>query len=87
MNMYFVNTECLEQTFGAGCNQTCHCASGSCHHISGSCSSGCAQGWTGQACQEAVKMSQYMSTLIIKNYVFVIQVICSSGLQHMVTLG
>ena len=55
--MYFVNTECQAQTFGDDCNQTCHCASGSCHHVSGSCNSGCAQGWTGEACQQAVQMS------------------------------
>ena len=53
--MYVMYTECPSKTFGYGCNQTCHCSSGSCHHVSGFCYSGCAQDWTGDACQQAVK--------------------------------
>ena len=54
-----LNTECSCNSWGPGCNQTCHCSSGTCHHITGYCDSGCASGWAGVACQENNQQHYY----------------------------
>ena len=56
--LYVSNTVCRNQTWGVDCKSACHCASGTCHNVNGLCPSGCADGWTGDACQEAVPQSK-----------------------------
>ena len=53
-------TACKNDTWGPGCYLNCHCMSGSCHHVNGTCESGCAQGWTGDKCQELLPIQQSM---------------------------
>ncbi|XP_041476151.1 tyrosine-protein kinase receptor Tie-1-like [Lytechinus variegatus] len=47
-------TDCDAGQYGAGCLQTCHCASGQCDRFTGQClglPSGCSRGWSGVNCQ------------------------------------
>ncbi|KAJ8031793.1 Deleted in malignant brain tumors 1 protein [Holothuria leucospilota] len=48
--------ECAEGKFGANCQQTCHCASGStCDNKMGLCTpSNCQDGWTGVNCNQQI---------------------------------
>ncbi|XP_071510831.1 tyrosine-protein kinase receptor Tie-1-like [Diadema antillarum] len=51
-------TDCDAGSFGAGCLQTCHCASGQCDRFTGRClgsPSGCSSGWSGENCQVPVR--------------------------------
>ncbi|KAJ8031641.1 IgGFc-binding protein [Holothuria leucospilota] len=50
------NTACEDGTFGANCEQTCHCADGSvCDNKMGICSPArCQDGWTGDNCNERI---------------------------------
>ena len=54
----FSGIACKNNTWGPGCYLNCHCMSGSCHQVNGTCESGCAQGWTGVACQELLPIQQ-----------------------------
>ena len=53
--VYFHFSVCSSGSFGSGCSRTCHCADdGPCDPRTGECAEGCADGWTGQACAQAV---------------------------------
>ncbi|OWF35537.1 receptor-type tyrosine-protein phosphatase S-like isoform X1 [Mizuhopecten yessoensis] len=54
------NCNCPAGRFGDNCIKECHCAdlSEACDSILGICSSGCAQGWDGYDCQQAIACPQ-----------------------------
>jgi hypothetical protein len=49
-----ITTECSDNQYGPGCNQTCgKCREDKqCHHINGSCNDGCKPGYLGTKCDE-----------------------------------
>ena len=58
---------CKDGYYGDYCNQTCHCLSGYCHHVTGSCDTGCAPGWSGDACQEPLPISQFYIYMMLRH--------------------
>ena len=51
---FFFISDCEAGRYGAGCLQTCHCASGQCDRFTGQCLGsppGCSGGWSGVNCQ------------------------------------
>ncbi|XP_035661274.1 uncharacterized protein LOC118405716 [Branchiostoma floridae] len=51
---------CPAGFYGNYCNQSCYCMNGgACERITGYCSSGCANGYTGDACNQVCPMNQY----------------------------
>ena len=50
---------CTGGSFGSECSGTCHCAEdGPCDTVTGDCAQGCADGWMGQACAQAVPIDK-----------------------------
>ena len=46
-------TECVDGTFGEGCNKSCHCYHDrNCNKLDGTCPRECAEGWMGYDCQK-----------------------------------
>ena len=54
--MKIIISECVNNTYGLDCTETCGNCLGSmpCHHINGSCVYGCAPGFTGDKCAQGI---------------------------------
>ncbi|XP_048243469.1 multiple epidermal growth factor-like domains protein 10 [Haliotis rufescens] len=50
---------CSQGTFGADCNNFCHCSVGPCDRVSGFCTGNCRPGWQGQSCSVECDRDHY----------------------------
>ncbi|KAJ8302355.1 hypothetical protein KUTeg_021342 [Tegillarca granosa] len=51
VQIFVCKTACVNNTFGEGCNSTCHCNQSTCNNSNGQClKKGCKPGWKGNSC-------------------------------------
>ena len=61
---YWNITECVPNSFGQDCKESCYCKKGTCDYVTGfHCPGGCAEGYAGETCSQSLRTTEPMITL------------------------